>query len=779
MSLVQAAELSAAKAAKENKNSNSKAPAISPDESMRFLNLLILHLRGLSTESQSLDRQLRLLRSLSYRTIRLRHSSIKSAHADTFKWALSGQHGFAHWLRNGRGLYWIRGKAGSGKSTLMRFLSENSSTSRYLAEWAHGKKQIVVSHYFWHAGNALQKSRMGLLRTLLFDIFRQCPELIELHCPSVLFNEADLAVDPWREADLLKAFDSMSQATILPAKICFFIDGLDEYTDGEAKYYGSYEELIETLKRLEKSPHFKICVSSRPWTPFEAAFGESENQLQLENLTRSDIHRYVRDHFDSNNKFQTLKDSGALVQKLTSDIVTRAHGVFLWVTLVVDSLLNGLLYDDDVDDLQKRLNELPDDLNEYFRRILETIEPIYWDQSVRIFQMSIDADQALPLLAYECLEHEHINAKYALDISPRTYSRVTTERTHEQMKNRLNARCKDLLEVVEDTAETHVMKQKVDFLHRTVRDFFQDTTAITDVIRERKVTHFDSLLSLSKVMLSLVKIVVFDEQNHSPNLNHFFILIDSLTHYCRKIEHQHKGQPNYREETPLSPRMLEMFEILDELDLVGSKYMSLGGHHWTNRRDEAKGLYQEYQQNSFMGAMIQARISLYIKYRLAADPTRMKKRGRPLLDYALRPTIVTPVDLPDVEVGPSRPIVDLLLRSGADPNQAIYIYDKQTPWEIFLRTYHGHAVREKTLSLESSLSVAEMYETVRLLLSYGADPGVILRVGDNQDVGVIDILKSGLSREDADEVNRMIGLCRQQRAKRMGWVSWAWSALSG
>lgn len=720
MSLVQAADVSAARAAKEDKNPDPKA--IPPDESIKLLNLLILHLKGLSTESQTLDCQLRLLRSLSYRTIRLRHSSIKSAHADTFKWALSEQHDFARWLRTGRGIYWIRGKAGSGKSTLMRFLSENPSTTEYLTEWAHGEKQIVVSHYFWHAGNSLQKARLGLFRTLLFEIFRQCPELIESHCPSVLFNEADLAVDAWREGDLLKAFDSMSQATTLSAKICFFIDGLDEYTGGEAKYYGSYEELIDTLKRLEKSPHFKICVSSRPWTPFEAAFGDSENQLQLENLTRSDIHRYVRDHFDSNKKFQKLKDSDALVQTLIKDIVSRAHGVFLWVTLVVDSLLNGLLYDDNVADLQKRLNKLPDDLNEYLRRILETIEPIYWDQSVRIFQTSIDADQALPLLAYECLEHEQTNAKYALDLSPQTYSRITTGRTHEQMKNRLNARCKDLLEVVEDPDETHIMKQKVDFLHRTVRDFFQDTTAIADVIRERKVAHFDSFLSLSKMMLSLIKIAVFDEQFHSPNLNHFFILTDSLTHYCRKIENQQKGQPNYHDETPLSPSVLEMFEILDELDLVGSKYMSLGGHHWTNRRDNAQGLYQEYQQNSFLGAMIQSRISLYIKNRLAKDPSHLKKRGRPLLDYALRPTIVTPVDLPNVEVGPSRPIVELLLRSGADPNQHIYIYDRQTPWAIFLRTYYDHAVLEKMRHVESSLSVAEMYETVRLLLRVRSGP---------------------------------------------------------
>lgn len=341
----------------------------------------------------------------------------------------------------------------------------------------------------------------------------------------------------------------------------------------------------------------------------------------------------------------------------------------MWVTLVVDSLLNGLLYDDDLGDLQKRLNELPSDLNEYFRRILETIEPIYWEQLIRIFQTSIDADQALPLLACECLEHEHTDAKYAMKLSPETYSRLIKERTHQQMKNRLNARCKDLLEVVEDSGETSMMKQKVDFLHRTVRDFFQETTAIADVIRERKVAHFDGFLSLSKMMLSLIKIVVFDGKHRSPNHNHSFILIDSLMHYCRKIENDHKGRPEYHEQTPLSPRMLQIFEILDELDLVRSKYMNLGGgHHWTNRRDNSKRFNQQYKQESFLGAMIQARLSLYVKSRLLESPNHLRKRGRPLLDYALQPANVMLADLPDVEVSPSRPIVEFLLRSGVDPN---------------------------------------------------------------------------------------------------------------
>lgn len=135
-----------------------------------------------------------------------------------------------------------------------------------------------------------------------------------------------------------------------------------------------------------------------------------------------------------------------------------------------------MLHADDITDLQNRLNEVPVDIFEYFRKILETIEPVYWNQSVRMFQTSIDADQALLMLAYGFLNRERTDPKYLLHLSPSTILKIAKQRTLPEMKQRLNARCKDLPEAVEDPDEISFMQQKVDFLHRNVRDFFQNTT---------------------------------------------------------------------------------------------------------------------------------------------------------------------------------------------------------------------------------------------------------------------------------------------------------------
>ncbi len=70
----------------------------------------------------------RYLGSLWYPEIKHREETIKEAHARTFRWifepdvsdkAVRRWHSFVEWLASGQGTYWISGKAGSGKSTLM------------------------------------------------------------------------------------------------------------------------------------------------------------------------------------------------------------------------------------------------------------------------------------------------------------------------------------------------------------------------------------------------------------------------------------------------------------------------------------------------------------------------------------------------------------------------------------------------------------------------------------------------------------------------------------
>ncbi len=92
-------------------------------------------------------------------------------------------------LEDENGLLFIYGKAGSGKSTLMKFLSQDKTVQDKLNSWAGNKTLCLVSFFFWNSGDTLQMSLEGLYRSILFETLRQCPDLIR---PSFLRTGRDL-----------------------------------------------------------------------------------------------------------------------------------------------------------------------------------------------------------------------------------------------------------------------------------------------------------------------------------------------------------------------------------------------------------------------------------------------------------------------------------------------------------------------------------------------------------------------------------------------------------
>jgi 23S rRNA C2498 (ribose-2'-O)-methylase RlmM len=99
-------------------------------------------------------------------------------------------------------------------------------------------------------------------------------------------------------------------------------------------------------------------------------------------LTQKDIKLYTNDQLEKNQRFITLKKrEPKLAPQLVTEIVDKSAGVFLWVTLVVRSLLEGLQNSDRISDLQRRLKQLPAGLEDLYLLIMKNIEPFYEQQS--------------------------------------------------------------------------------------------------------------------------------------------------------------------------------------------------------------------------------------------------------------------------------------------------------------------------------------------------------------------------------------------------------------
>ena len=146
-----------------------------------------------------------ILDALRFRSIVERRTTISKAHQRTFEWIYdervsqtSSWDNLSEWLGTGRGCYWINGKAGSGKSTLMKYILENHRTTEALQQWSRSSELVVASFFFWYAGTPLQKSQVGLLRALLLDVLNSRPDLVPVLFPdlyhSMISNQSCLTI---------------------------------------------------------------------------------------------------------------------------------------------------------------------------------------------------------------------------------------------------------------------------------------------------------------------------------------------------------------------------------------------------------------------------------------------------------------------------------------------------------------------------------------------------------------------------------------------------------
>ncbi|KAK1455767.1 hypothetical protein CMEL01_04527 [Colletotrichum melonis] len=723
-----------------------------PNEFSAQIDLLRAAIDDFNDEKQYVRTRHHTLRSLKFDQIKARQEAIKERHRATFDWVFSHDDTlFPQWLESGNGIFWVRGKPGSGKSTLMKFLVTHPTARVKLGVWGNGCTTIIASHYFWSAGSSMQKSQLGLLQTLLYEVLREVPNLIDRVCSRGRSAFQHELMETWGMEELFAAFALLASQTDLPVRFCFFIDGLDEYTDRAKRYDNTFEGLLRVLKDFASSPSIKICASSRPWDAFLDAFGAQPWQLRMEDLTRDDIRHYVTDILCNNDDFTALTKQDDRCSRVAETIVDRAQGVFLWIYLVVESLKNGLAKGDTFTELQSRVDELPADLEEYFQHMIESIEPIYWESTSRIFRIMIESCQALPLLAFEFLEQEAENASYALQMKVASTLPENVEKLHDRMKKRLNARGKDLLYVTFHPAKRPFLQYQVDFLHRTVRDFFIDRAVLEETKARRKTSHFNPALSLCRIMLAFVKTVSYSEE--AVNYNEIFLFSDGLMYHAHTIQ---QAFLNNNEKSDINPQCLlddkeNMFNLLDALDQTNTSHARDMSVHWTNFRESPKGNFREKRQKNFLASAIQARLSLYAKHKIDIDLDRVhEKTGRPLLDYALRPTTVTPFELPTQE-GPVGAMVEFLLQNGADPNQRIDLYGGKTPWQLFLSVCYGHSLQAEKLSLDED----EVTDTIVAMLLSGADPKVRIDLNGGGKADVLGVaLRLALSRAKIENQER-------------------------
>ncbi|PSK58675.1 hypothetical protein B9Z65_6690 [Elsinoe australis] len=412
-----------------------------------------------------------LLDSLYFSNMHRRRAMVDTAHEATFEWILKGPedidlqelgvdnekllvwHSFPEWLRSPENdqIYWINGKPGSGKSMLMRFIEANDKTVAILQCGDPLIKAHIASYYFWLAGTSpLQKTVEGALRSLLFQVIEQdSVNANQLRIPS--------GKSEWTKQLLLQ---TLQQALLQSEdRWLFLLDGLDESVN-------DIDDMKKLLRDLEKLTQVKLLVSSRPLRSLEIYFQNSPS-LRVQDLTGNDVETYVRNRINESSAINDYLRPGEL-EALVGILAHRAEGVFLWVKFATNSIIDGVEHLETTDQLWSRLDVLPTNINEMFKKMFSRMSPQHRGEALFYFRLLLVAKKSgVDLTVFEA------SAAHLMDPDP---DRTTKKRASileilehcEYVMINARSKCAGFLDVEPGVkGRTPIL----DFIHRTAYDF--------------------------------------------------------------------------------------------------------------------------------------------------------------------------------------------------------------------------------------------------------------------------------------------------------------------
>ena len=402
-----------------------------------------------ATQAQKQEQKMRyeqLLESLRFDDIHVRENEVTESHSETFSWVYDDDGKYfwdslKSWLEHERSIYWVNGKAGSGKSTFMKFLVKDERTSKALEIWSGGQYCIVLAFYFWLSGTKLQRSMKGFLCSLL----RQILEINETVLGDILQTHNTVikkrSLGDWSMGELRKMLERAIESVNRTSNICVFVDGIDEFDQDE-----DVQHLLDYIKKLAESPRTKFCLSSRPELHIERCLSEYP-KLRLQDLTAKDMEICIRDRLDRVYELYPSLNIGAEdIERFFHLMTQKADGVFLWVYFALNSLLKGMSNEDDFEVLLTRLEELPSGMERLYRQMwvrLNGDEQLYRREASLYFSY----DDFFPASLFEMTValNDDIQTKYFQEMRPQDHT--TLAHKCETLRKRILTRCAGLLEV--------------------------------------------------------------------------------------------------------------------------------------------------------------------------------------------------------------------------------------------------------------------------------------------------------------------------------------------
>lgn len=333
-------------------------------------------------------------------------------------------------------------------------------------EYCRIKDEYAILEYFFNArGAELEKTPLGMLRSLLVQLLEHEPSLYDQLLP--IFRIKNLNHKPgkweWREPELRRFFLSKLQ-NCRSRPFLLIIDALDECSEDDVQKVAEFLQDLST-NATDAGNTLNICLSSRHY-PFIRFKRYQELVLEKEKQHDEDIVQYISTNL-------TMKD-----ESIEEAIREKSSGIFMWVVLVI-KMLNRAYEDGKIEAMKQKLNEMPAELEKVFETILGANNPDK-GETILILQWV--------LFAKEPLSPEEIYFAIRAGADSQTLSKSDLlQITPGIIRRRIISSSRGLIEIRKGKKET------VQFIHKSVNDF---------LLRNRRLQILDPKLKRNPIAIS-------------------------------------------------------------------------------------------------------------------------------------------------------------------------------------------------------------------------------------------------------------------------------------
>lgn len=277
---------------------------------------------------------------------------------------------FRAWEGSRTGTLWIRGQPGSGKSCLMKYLTDLLDR-----ETPNIASPVVASFFFHGTGSEVQRSLSGFYRAVLNQLVAEIPRCCDEILRKFAEDQSKLGEKSTWETQELRGFlsSTLSEAISAGIPIIILADALDEAGQSNAM------ELLQFFRDIENTAtkttdviygSLRVCFSCRP---YPIIVGQKHSLIiDVGEHNKADLSMFVRNKLKPDPSVW-IEDND--LTEVQDKIIVKSSRTFQWAKLMIQVVLRMLTEMATKSQIQDQISKTPPDLHQLYSQLLSSTVP--------------------------------------------------------------------------------------------------------------------------------------------------------------------------------------------------------------------------------------------------------------------------------------------------------------------------------------------------------------------------------------------------------------------